>query len=59
MESIEDDFERELSAEVAERLALMEDPHYEYPKALGKLDWALITICPIVCLVLLVIGEFL
>ncbi len=55
----DDEFEKELEAEVSERLAIMEDPHYEYPKALGKIDWILITACPIVCLGLLVLGEFL
>lgn len=58
MAAADEDFDRELSAQVAERLALMEDPHYEYPKALGKIDWILITVCPILCLILLVIGEF-
>lgn len=55
----DEEFDRELSAQVAERLAIMEDPTYEYPKALGKVDWILITVCPIVCLGLLILGEFL
>ena len=54
-----DNFERQLDAEVNERLALMEEPGYEFPKALNKLDWTLITIIPIASIVLLVIGEFL
>ena len=53
------DFEDELEAEVRERLALMEEPGYEFPDRLGKIDWALITVIPIVCLALLVAGEFL
>ncbi len=53
------DFDAELEAQVQERLALMEDPNYEYPKALGRIDWVLITVCPILCLILLIIGEFL
>lgn len=52
-------FEAELQQEVAERLALMEEPGYEYPRQLGRVDWALIVAIPIVSLCLLVIGEFL
>lgn len=59
MATADEQFDRELSAQVAERLAIMEDPNYEYPKALGKVDWVLITVCPIVCVGLLVLGEFL
>lgn len=59
MATTDEEFDQELSAQVAERLAIMEDPHYEYPKALGRIDWVLITVCPIVCLALLIIGEFL
>lgn len=54
-----DDFERELDAEINERLALMEEPGYQFPKALNKVDWALIVAIPIVSVALLVIGEFL
>ena len=54
-----DDFERELDAEINERLALMEEPGYQFPKALNKVDWALIIAIPIVSVALLVIGEFL
>lgn len=54
-----EDFEQELQREVAERLALMEDPAYEFPKPLGRVDWALIIAIPIISLCLLVIGEFL
>lgn len=53
------DFDSELESEVHERLALMEEPGYVYPKALGRVDWALIVACPIVSIVLLIIGEFL
>lgn len=53
------DFEEELQREVAERLTLMETPGYEYPKPLGRVDWALIVAIPIISLCLLVIGEFL
>lgn len=54
-----DDFERELDAEINERLALMEESGYQFPKALNKVDWALIIAIPIVSVALLVIGEFL
>ncbi len=54
-----DGFERELDAEINERLALMEEPGYQFPKALNKVDWALIIAIPIVSVALLVIGEFL
>lgn len=40
-------------------LALMEEPGYQFPKALNKVDWALIIAIPIVSVALLVIGEFL
>lgn len=53
------DIDAELEKEVAERIALMEDPSYEFPAALTKADWALIVTIPIVSLILLVIGEFL
>ncbi|WP_283170291.1 hypothetical protein [Curtanaerobium respiraculi] len=55
----DNNFEEELDREVRERLAIMEESGYEFPRALGKVDWALIVACPIVSLILLVIGEFL
>ncbi len=54
-----EDFNAELQREVTERLALMESPGYEYPKALGRVDWALIVAIPIISLCLLIVGEFL
>lgn len=54
-----EDFETELQREVAERLALMETPSYEYPRPLGRIDWMFIVAIPIISLCLLVIGEFL
>lgn len=57
--SKDDEFEDELNAEVVERLAIMEDPDYEYPATLGRIDWIAITVCPILCFALLVLGEFL
>lgn len=53
------DFDEELDVQVRERLALMDDPDYEYPPALAKADWTLIVIVPVVCLLLLIVGEFL
>jgi hypothetical protein len=44
---------------VAERIALLERPGYEFPKALTGTDWALIIAIPIASLALLVVGEFL
>ena len=52
-------FNKELAQEIDERLALMEEPGYEFPKALNRLDWTLIIVIPIVSLILLIIGEFL
>jgi hypothetical protein len=57
--SQDDAFEHDLDREVNERLALMEEPGYEYPETLNKLDWTLIAVIPIVSVALLVIGEFL
>ena len=31
----------------------------ERPAALGRIDWVAITVCPILCFALLVLGEFL
>lgn len=59
MSTSEEAFDQELEREVSARLAIMEDPDYEYPESLGKIDWVLITVCPIVCLGLLILGEFL
>lgn len=52
-------FDEELDSQVKERLALMEDPDYEFPEPLGKMDWSAIVAIPIVCLILLIVGEFL
>ncbi|MEE8721468.1 MAG: hypothetical protein SOI38_00550 [Eggerthellaceae bacterium] len=53
------DFENELQQQVAERIALMEEPGYEFPAALTRADWRAIVIIPIVSLCLLVAGAFL
>lgn len=52
-------FDEELDAQVKERLSVMEDPDYQFPEPLGKVDWAAIVAVPVICLVLLIVGEFL
>lgn len=52
-------FERELDLQVGERIALMEEPGYEFPQALGKADWAFIVVVPAVSLCLLALGAVL
>ncbi len=52
-------FESELNEEVQERIALMEDPSYEFPAALTKVDWVAIALIPTISIILLVLGEFL
>ena len=37
--SEEMDFEEELNAEVAKHLAEMEEPGYEFPERMKKIDW--------------------
>lgn len=54
-----EDLEEELQKEVEERIALMEDPSYEFPKPITKTDWTFIVAIPIVSLILLIVGEFL
>ncbi|WP_156411860.1 hypothetical protein [Hugonella massiliensis] len=55
----QESFEQELDREVDERLALMEEPGYQFPAPLGRIDWVLIAVIPAVSLLLLVVGEFL
>lgn len=52
-------FDEELQVEVEERLALMEEPGYEFPATLKRSDWSFIIAIPIVCFILLIVGEFL
>ncbi len=44
-------FEEELNAEVTKRLAMMEEPSYEFPERMKKIDWIIAGIVMAVCLV--------
>ena len=46
------DFEEELNAEVTKRLGMMEDPNYEFPTRMAKIDWIIAGILMVVCLVI-------
>ena len=46
------DFEEELNAEVTKRLGMMEDPDYEFPTRMKKIDWIIAGILMVVCLVI-------
>ena len=46
------DFEEELNAEVTKRLGMMEDPNYEFPARMAKIDWIIAGILMVVCLVI-------
>ena len=46
------DFETELNAEVTKRLAMMEQPDYEFPTRMKKIDWIIAGILMAVCLVI-------
>ena len=47
----ETDFETELNAEVTRRLNMMEDPNYEFPTRMKKIDYVIAGIIMVVCLV--------
>ena len=47
------DFETELNAEVEKRLAMMEEPGYEFPERMRKSDFVIAGIVMAVCLVVL------
>ena len=51
--SSEPDFETELAAEVTKRLAMMEEPDYEFPQRMKKVDFVIAAVIMIVCLVVL------
>ena len=44
-------FEEELNAEVTKRLALMEDPAYEFPERMKKVDWIVAGVLIVVSLI--------
>lgn len=47
------DFETELDAEVEKRLAMMEEPGYEFPERMRKADYAVAGVIMAICLVVL------
>lgn len=51
--SDQNDFETELNAEVTKRLAMMEEPDYEFPSRMKKADFAIAGVIMAVCLVIL------
>ena len=48
----ESDFETELNAEVTKRLALMEDPSYEFSERMKKADWVVAGVLAVAALVI-------
>ena len=46
------DFEAELNAEVTKRLAMMEEPDYEFPSRMKKVDFIIAGIIMAVCIVI-------
>ena len=48
----ETSFEEELNAEVTKRLAMMEDPGYEFPARMKKVDFVIAGVIMVVCLVI-------
>lgn len=55
--SNEMDFEKELDAEVAKRLGMMEEPGYEFPERMRKSDFAIAGAIAVVCLVIFEIAT--
>jgi hypothetical protein len=51
--SSEVDFDTELNAEVTKRLAMMEEPGYEFPTRMRKADFAIAGVIMAVCLAVL------
>ena len=47
------DFETELNAEVTKRLAMMEEPGYEFPERMKRADFIVAGVIMAVCLVVL------
>lgn len=45
------DFETELKDEVGRRLALMQEPGYEFPERMKRIDWIVAGVIMAVCLV--------
>ena len=51
------DFETELNAEVTKRLAMMEEPGYEFPKRMTKLDFGIAGIIMALCLIIVEVAT--
>ena len=51
--SSEVDFDTELNAEVTKRLAMMEEPGYEFPARMKRVDFVIAGVIMAVCLVIL------
>ena len=49
--SNEVDFDTELNAEVTRRLEMMEQPDYEFPERMKKVDFVVAGVIMVVCLV--------
>jgi len=49
------DFEAELEAEVSKRLAIMQEPGYEFPTRMKKIDWI---VAGVIMVVSIAIVEF-
>ena len=52
MSTEEMDFEAELEAEVSKRLAIMQEPGYEFPTRMKRIDWIIAGVIMAVCLVI-------
>ena len=50
--STDNDFESELNAEVTRRLAMMEEPDYEFPERMRKGDFVVAGAIAAICLVI-------
>ena len=49
------DFEAELEAEVSKRLAIMQEPGYEFPTRMKKIDWI---VAGVIMVISIAIVEF-
>ena len=51
------DFDEELNAEVTKRLAMMQEPGYEFPERMPKGDYIIAGIIMLVCLVVVEVAT--
>lgn len=56
MQEQEQDIEQQLDSEIAKRLAIMEDPSYEYPARISRRDVIAIVTIIVVCIGMLIYG---